>query len=259
MHSASDVDLLSSNATPVVLLELTSNCNLRCVYCSVSQPTHTGNDLALDDFEDLIQTLKERSVRSVIVNGTGETTFIPGWHRRVDALADHGFQLSITSNFAKLFTPEELETMARMDRIVVSIDTHNPSILRKIRRRVDLGNVLINMMGVITKSRVLGLPPPEFSWSCVLTDRVAHDFLEYIHFGIACGVKNFTICNLVKLADIDGAEQVQHVTTLETKALVALSNQIDEASRLVAEINGALTVVPGLIDSIREELVRRAR
>src|SRR5213079_2481089 len=48
------LDLLASDRTQVAHLEFTSRCNLRCVYCAVSQPTYSGRDLEHEQLESII-------------------------------------------------------------------------------------------------------------------------------------------------------------------------------------------------------------
>jgi hypothetical protein len=147
--------------------------NLRCVYCPVSQPLYQGVDMDIVDFDSLVQQLKARRVRMVGVNGHGETTMIRDWDQMVMRLADEGLCISIITNFARLLRLEKLEAMARISEIMISVDTHRPELQRAIRRRADIGNILINMNRVTATTSKLGLPKPNFTWSCVVTDQVA--------------------------------------------------------------------------------------
>jgi hypothetical protein len=252
-----DVDLLASPITRTFHLELTTNCNLRCVYCPVSQPWYEGKDMEVVDFDELVRMLKARRVRTLVVNGHGETTTIPGWHHKIAALADAGFRMSIISNFARLLTDEELAAMARISEIQVSVDSSRQEVLRAVRRRVDLGNILINMVGVTAAASRLGLPKPEFSWSCVVTDQVALDLVNHVQFGLACGVRHFTLCNLTKHDDIEGATKVRHVTALPEEDLRRVAQILGQAREIVEKAGGSLTIQAGLTDSIHQELATR--
>jgi Radical SAM superfamily len=252
-----NTDLLASPVTRTFHLELTSNCNLRCVYCPVSQPWYEGKDMEVADFDELVQMLKARRVRTLVVNGHGETTMIPGWHHKIIVLAAAGFRLSIISNFARLLTEEELGAMARISEIQISVDTHRQEVLRAIRRRVDLGNILINMAGITATASRLSLPKPEFSWSCVVTDQVALDLVNYIRFGLACGVRHFTLCNLTQHDDIKGARNVRHVTSLPDEELKQVSHLLVQTSAIIEKAGGTLTIQAGLIDCIDQELAIR--
>ena len=147
--------------------------------------------------------------------------------------------------------------MARIRRICVSIDTHRPEVLRKIRRNVSLGNILINMANTAAKAAELNLPCPEFIWNCVVTDKVASDFLDYLRFGITLGVKTFFVANLTKHEDVAGADNVKHVTTLPDAELKQFAQMLDEGCRLVDGIGGYIEVEAGLTDTIQQELDAR--
>jgi hypothetical protein len=249
-----DFDLLSSPLTRTFHLEFTSRCNLRCVYCPVSQPTYQGQDIEIADFDELIAMLKARRVQQVVVNGHGETTFVSGWQQWILALATAGFRLAIITNFARLLSPEERYAMAHISNIQVSVDTHRPEVLRKVRRRVELGDILINMTGVRAAAAAHDLPIPDFGWSCVVTDRVAEDLVDYVRFGLSCGVRSFYFCNLTKYDDIAGADNVRHVSTMPADALARFIASLEQARALVLAAGGEFDVQSGLVDSVQEQL-----
>src|SRR5205823_2860277 len=76
-------DLLVSLPAREVRLSLTTRCNLRCVYCAVSQSTYQGSDMTADVAHQataaILRIALEHKLRAVHVNGHGETTFVPGW------------------------------------------------------------------------------------------------------------------------------------------------------------------------------------
>jgi MoaA/NifB/PqqE/SkfB family radical SAM enzyme len=211
----------------------------------------------VDDFDLLVEQLKVRHISMVAVNGHGETTMLPDWHQRIMRLAEAGFGMRITTNFARLLRDEELEAMAHIKEIMVSIDTHRPELQRVIRRRVDIGNILINMNRVVATAEKLSLPSPNYIWNCVVSDKVALDLPDYVRFGLACGVRHFTLGNLTKYADIEGATNVQHVTTLPNKDLRRFLEVLAETREITTLAGAKLTIYSGLFDTVREELARR--
>jgi hypothetical protein len=251
------VDLYSSPISKVAFVEITSRCNLRCVYCAVSQPSYVGEDMEPDLLDDVIQVLKARQIKFIQVNAHGETTMVQGWHHRVNELAAAGIELQIITNFARLLSPDELAAMARIPRITISIDTHRPEVLRRIRRRVSLGNILINMANTAAKAAELNLPRPKFIWCSVITDKVALDFVDHLRFGMALGVKDFFVANLTKHDDIAGAENVNHVTTLPDAELSRFARMLDEGSAMVQAAGGYIEISAGLVDTVRQELAAR--
>jgi MoaA/NifB/PqqE/SkfB family radical SAM enzyme len=251
------IDLLSSPTSDMFHLEMTTRCDLRCVYCAVSQEWYHGVDMDIGDFDSLVQQLKDRRVKMIAVSGHGETTMIPDWHQKINLLADAGLRVRITTNFARVLRQEELEAMAHMSEIMVSIDTHRPELQRKIRRHVNIGNILINMTRVAASAAKLELPKPNFTWNCVVTDQVALDLVDYIHFGLSCGVRHFTLSNLTKYDDIKNATNVRHVTTLPVEDLRRFLELIKEVRAITSSAGAKLSIYSGLLDTVQDELTRR--
>jgi hypothetical protein len=256
-ESPLDADILKSRKTRIFQFEFTSRCNLRCVYCAVSQPDYVGRDMPTEDFDRLLESLKERHVEHVHLNGLGETTIVPDWQNKVCKVASHGLSMSIISNFARLMSEDELEAMAHVAHIEISIDSHRADLLQKLRRRVDVRNILTNMVRVHAAASRLGIPKPSFSWACVVSDKNAFDVVDYAHFALVCGVKQVTLCNLVEYEPVAGALKVNHVTTMPPGELARFARMIEAAKAIMSEAGGQLSVMAGLADAIADTLAQR--
>jgi sulfatase maturation enzyme AslB (radical SAM superfamily) len=85
-----DADLLAPGPIHEIRLDLTMRCNLRCVYCLVSQPWYDGQDMTSEVLEKavpgILQIAAHNQVGCLNVNGHGETTFIEGWTKVVELL-----------------------------------------------------------------------------------------------------------------------------------------------------------------------------
>jgi hypothetical protein len=252
-----NVDIYASPITKSAFVEITSRCNLRCVYCAVSQPQYVGQDMEAGLLDETVQILKTRDIGFIVVNAHGETTIVPGWHHRVNELAAAGIELQIITNFARLLLPEELAAMARIKTISISIDTHRPEVLRRIRRHVSLGNILINMTNTRAKAAELGLQPPKFIWNCVMTDKVAFDFVDYLRFGLTLGIREFFVANLTKHDDVAGAENVNHVTMLPDADLQRFARMVEQGREMVQAAGGYLEISAGLAETMQQELAAR--
>jgi molybdenum cofactor biosynthesis enzyme MoaA len=148
---------LEARSIECLLLTVTTNCNLRCTYCCVSQPWYTGQNLDISRLDHFISELSDYKVGLIQVNGHGETTMVEGWEKFCQKLLQQGFALCITSNFARLFTSDELQVLASMRFIIISIDTVNKELLRRIRRAVKLENILSNMKNIQNRAKAGGL------------------------------------------------------------------------------------------------------
>src|SRR4051812_27833774 len=101
-------DLLTSGRLHHAMIEVTSDCNLRCVYCAVSSPNWKGKTLPADKYAPLVDSLRKLGTKSVILHGHGETTFVEGWHKLAMMFLESGFSLITCSNLAKSFSDEEI-------------------------------------------------------------------------------------------------------------------------------------------------------
>ncbi|MGD1918421.1 MAG: radical SAM protein [Pleurocapsa sp.] len=164
-------DLLHSDITLDANIEFTSNCNLRCTYCAVSQPGYKGFTLQEDLVPPIISKLIDRGVETVALNGHGETTMLKNWVEMCQPLIDKIDYIQIISNFSKLFKENELSILAKFSRIYISIDTSDPKLLAETRRKVDLGVIVQNIYNIRAKAIELDVEAPKFIFSAGVYDR----------------------------------------------------------------------------------------
>jgi len=210
-----------------------------------------------DLLDEVIRISESAGVGFIQVNAHGETTMVPGWHHRVNDLAAAGIELQIITNFARLLSSEELAAMARIQRITISIDTHRPEVLRRVRRSVSLGNILINMANTALKRPNLACRGPKFIWCSVITDKVALDFVDYLRFGMALGVKIFLSPISQSTMILPVPKTANHVTTLPDAELISFAEMLDEGSAMVQAADGYIDISAGLVDTVRQELAVR--
>ncbi len=207
------VDPCATANTETVILELTSKCNLRCTYCSVSQADYVGKDMSDVQEELFFQGLLERRPRLLVLNGHGETTMIPGWERRVRRYIDH-FPVSMTSNFSRIFAPDELEVLSRFQSLNISLDTHDATLLALVRRRVKLENILTNLRNVRSTSAQLDRVSPKIHIFCTVYDRNVFDLDKFAEFLLPLGVTAVHWGNLMRHPDVDDGVNVNVLPSL---------------------------------------------
>lgn len=242
----------------LALLTITSNCNLRCTYCAVSQPGYFGekiqHDFDLSQIDKLIVDFKNLGVRIVQVNGHGETTMIKGWHTHAQKFLNEGFTVWILSNFARAFEPEEIDVLSRFERIIISIDTVDQKLLREIRRHSDVRTILTNILKVRAKAVAEGREPPRFSWNSVVSDAVAGTLVDYITTGLAVGVTQFDFLSLVKFPDLPNALNVYHPSTLPPERIQALLDELQQVREIAARMGASVSIQHGLEEPLKKAL-----
>lgn len=200
MPIAVDSGLLRPGPIRQVRFDLSSRCNLRCVYCAVSHPNYQGADMSDANARRVVTLIVELARHNhldpVDLNGHGETTFREGWTEICFALIERGIRVRLTSNFAKTFDENELEALACMDSIAISIDTADRKLLQSVRRRVDLRQIVTNMALVKTAALKLHRTPPKFGFLCGLYDKNALDWEAFARFVVASSVSHIGIWSL---------------------------------------------------------------
>lgn len=241
--------LLRSHQLHTVHIEITSRCNLRCTYCAVSSVGYEGRDLSADTIEPLIQELQELGVEVVNLNGHGETTFHDDWQAIFRAAIGKFPQTHLTSNLAMEYTDEDIELLSHLHHICVSIDTHDPILLKATRRKVNLGTILKNIHRI--RQAAVDRPAPSFSFSCVVHDKNISQLPEFAYFAISLGVCQVTFCNLTKYPDIPGAVNVYPVSDdSDPVSAAAALESLNAAEGILAAAGVGSFVESGLRDSL---------
>jgi hypothetical protein len=227
-------DLLTERVE-TVLFALTSNCNLRCTYCAVSLPSYVGSNFEL-----------------VQVSGHGETTILPNWAAHCRHFLDRGIAVCITSNFSNVFSDEEIDVLARMKFINVSIDTVDRELLKRLRRKVDLKTILYNMQNVRLRAKLAYGRDAAFSWQCTLSDAVIGGLVDWVQMGILYGVKHFTLGNLIEHRGLP--DSPKHVAKLSGSALKGACDTLRRARDAAAAARVGFQAQPGILEGINEAL-----
>ncbi|GAC1657549.1 MAG: hypothetical protein NVS9B12_09690 [Vulcanimicrobiaceae bacterium] len=244
-------DLLEPAALTSVRIDLTSRCNLRCVYCEVSQPEHAGEDMTDGVAASILSQLDALPYLQVAhVNGHGETTVKPGWEKTCAELQRRGLYLQIITNLSKTFTDEELAALAGMAKIVISIDTVDQDLLKRVRRKVELKQIVNN----ITLIRMAGMRTghmPDFGISCGLYDKNSRSIDDLARWAAVLGLVDVTFWDLVKLPDIEGAETVSTLAAMNDAELRTALQRIELAMSILRRYNIPYEVAGDFIAPLR--------
>lgn len=199
-----------------VLLELTSRCNLKCPFCTLSHPEYKGGDSSFD-VDQLIPILKRSRVKKVEVNNHGESTIVLGWEKVAQKLLENGFSVSITSNLAKAFSEEEIATLADLT-VYLSIDTIEPELFRKLRLGAYFNRVIQNVekIQLEKKRKKTGTA---MGWRTIICDATYLGVPQLIEYGLALGVSEFYFGHLQKMIDVKTSYNLKHLCDLTDKEI----------------------------------------
>jgi organic radical activating enzyme len=194
-----------SLAADLLIVELTSLCNLSCTYCSVSHPEYHGTTSPLNS-DEIISIAQKLGCKKIQLHLHGESTIVKGWEQIAEKLINNGYQVHLLSNLAKNFSMKEIEILAQLV-LSVSIDTLDSDLFKKIRRGSDLGTVLGNMFRIQAVRKSKGYSQ-DIKWNVVLCQETLESVFELIEVGVSLGVTQFFFCNLSEIEGLKGITSV---------------------------------------------------
>jgi MoaA/NifB/PqqE/SkfB family radical SAM enzyme len=225
-----DHDLLTAG-TSRVLFELTSRCNLKCVYCAVSQPSYHGQDLEVEHESIVAQTFALHPTE-VQISGHGETTLVRGWQLLAREFLRRGLPLSLTTNLSKKFSAEEINVLCELTRITVSCDTTDPELFAKLRRGSKLDAMERNLRAIVDTCRNRKRQQPYIALNCTVMQQNIGGLVDVVRWAIAHEISCVSLVNLVRYPPLEGVMTPQHPADVDPQGAL---EKIAEARRVARE------------------------
>lgn len=280
LHGVAD-DLLHITRLRQLGVELTTTCNLACVYCHFAPLTRRGKDADQGTVENLIDFVKQFPVDYVTLSGDAEITMYKGWDEVARRMLAANIELRTISNFSKgLFSEAEVDVFSQFREILISLDTCDAALLKKIRYRADLRTITTNMQLVRTRAIQMGRRMPHFVCNVVTHDINIGLADQTASFAMACGFTQINFVRFVELEEVSGgkndlrdnpnAQQVRRIRELDlqgaAKAVRAMQRTVEICkgkialhiqSDIVEEIN--LVINPDAANARKAEAVAPGR
>ncbi|MEK9945123.1 MAG: radical SAM protein [Alphaproteobacteria bacterium] len=245
-------------------VELTTTCNLACVYCHFAPLSRRGKDANPLLIEGIVDFLRDFPVDYVTMSGDAEITMLTGWTDVARRILAMGIDLRTISNFSKgIFSDEEVDVFSQFRQILISLDTSDAALLKKIRYRADLRTITLNMQLVRARAIATGRPIPEFVCNVVLHDKNVSHADKTVAFAIANGFAQVSMVRYVDLEEVSGgindlrdnpnATQVYQIRTLDDAGLHA-GVQALRAAVSLAENRINLSIQPDILEEINAGL-----
>ena len=115
-----------------VHLNLTSACNLRCVYCYADDRDSKPNHLTKHEHFDLLAELAQFGSSVVTLTG-GEPTLHPEWLSIANKAKESGHSLMLLTNAVRIAPDEIAQAASLFDLIKVSIDGSTENVHDRLR------------------------------------------------------------------------------------------------------------------------------
>ena len=219
-------------------LDIGSGCNLRCAYCceisSDEEKVERHQRITPVPYEALeaeIELIQRFGVSRVNITGWGETTIKPNWMKVVHTLADRGIPVTMISNFAKRLSEEEIRTLARFSSIVISCDTVNPEVAKRVRSPINMEVMFDNIRAL----RAIAPETPVLFWNATVSNLMIFELPQWVKAGIELGISQFNINSIIMTpyAQQKGAAiGLQHVSELSEGERERALHSLQEAEAL---------------------------
>jgi organic radical activating enzyme len=214
------------------MVEITTDCNLRCTYCAVSQPEWKAQTMPANVVTHVIDELHKLKTKTVILHGHGETTMVEGWAKIAEAMLVSGFELTICTNLSKQYSDAELNILSRFRSITVSLDTIDPILFRQLQAMAN------NITWV---------------WSSVVCDKTINELFKLVRYGHHMKVRTFCLCNL----SLEPNVTLRHVSQLSKQEAISALSMLGRIQKYCNDNRLLLDVKAGLLDTL-EKVVRGA-
>jgi|10_taG_2_1085330.scaffolds.fasta_scaffold00033_13 MoaA/NifB/PqqE/SkfB family radical SAM enzyme len=234
-------------------VEFTTNCNLKCTYCALSQPWYQGKapyygetkDRRIDlkiDTDKLIETLKRRNTKTINIHGHGETTILPDWHITARKFLNAGFDVIICTNLIKKFTAEECQILSELYSITVSLDSIDQKTFKELRGG-DIRQLIYNMTRIKAIAEENSLYQ-RWIWSVVVLDKSLPGLMDLVKMGLVLGVEAFCFCDFYKEDIETTAQGVKDLTPQQRRSANKIIKEVQEycvmhGAKFMTSLDGA--------------------
>ncbi len=163
---------------PVVMIEPTNICNLKCPLCPSGNGTLKRKKGYMDfsTFKKVIDEIKYRSFMVVLWN-QGESYLNKDFLKMVEYASDSGlFTLASTNANVDLEIEETIQS--GLDSIIISLDGTTQETYNKYRVNGDLNKVLENVKNLVKTKKKLKTKNPLIRWQFLVMKHNEHEIEE---------------------------------------------------------------------------------
>jgi len=240
-------DLTDAVVPEMVWLELTSRCNLRCIYCHQATREFVHHELPLKTIDSVVDALIGLGVPQVSLTGRGENTVIAGWEVHAERLLDAGVKVMIITNLARPITEHEARTFARMKEVCLSIDTVDRTMFKQLRTG-DVRIALENVAKILAANQRLRNPDFTMRWSAVVTAATAPGLLDVAAMAVALGVSRVEFHCLIGIDGILPDRRPATLDEMDPVTVAGIGAAVQAAEKFLIDRLGpqGVFVAPGL-------------
>jgi MoaA/NifB/PqqE/SkfB family radical SAM enzyme len=184
----------------------------------------------------------------MILSG-GEVTFMSNWRSIIERLWSQNFSVMMITNVAKIMSDKEIETLALLNQILISIDTPDHELAKIYRSKTQLENIVYNIVRIRSYCAATDRATPPMTFHCTLGAQTVRSLPELVSLAYACGVPHIHINEVTMHGDFQF--EYKPVTYFTEKNRAETINIFNSSFALAQKLGVRVSVVDGLIDAIQ--------
>jgi MoaA/NifB/PqqE/SkfB family radical SAM enzyme len=248
-------DLLSARPQ-VLIIEVTSKCNLRCAYCPKSDADYDAQPYVNRDLSDaalrrLYEDAKALGIAQITISGVGETAMFSGWHERLaDFLDDRSLKVYMVSNMVRVLDDADLNALCKLHHLQVSFDSADPTMVRKLRSNASLRSIIFNIVRLRAKKDQLGYGPTIIV-NCTTCRENIGELAGLARLCRVLGIDRLNISAMISFSRANPFGALDEMTDDERRKLAV---QLAEVERILAGSGTAVSIDARVSQSARSAL-----
>lgn len=213
------IDPLHSYDFDTMIVEVTSRCNLRCIFCPKSI---AGNDkipgrdmdMPVDLIDKTLELMHQIRPHAVAMVGVGELTFRKDWLSIADRFFNDEMAFTLNSNFGRLYSDQELDALLRFTVITISIESADPVTQKELRKAVDLSKIVANIRALQQRAKTRGVALPELRVNCTVSDRNAYGIYDLAELCVELDIDQFNLSSFYEMEGLEshGIHSIDHLS-----------------------------------------------
>ena len=178
---------------PVVMIEPTNICNLKCPLCPSGNDTlkRSKGYMNILTFEKIIDEIKDRSFMVVLWN-QGESFLNKDFLKMIKYASERGLFTLVSTNANIELNAEEI-IHSGLDSIIVSLDGATQEIYNKYRINGDLSKVIKNVDNLVEAKKKLKSSKPIIRWQFLVMKHNEHEIDDIKKLADKHGVNNLEL------------------------------------------------------------------
>lgn len=182
-------------------LEITTKCNLNCIFCDHAYLNIRGENLILNDFKAILNKLP--NLRHLSPQGLGEPLLNPDFFSMLEIAKSKSINTYVNTNFT-IFSEEKAKRLAVLaDTLVISLSAASSETYENVHRGAPFEKVVENIRRFMQIKGSLRQKTAEVQIKFIIINKNVQEMQKLITLAADLGVKNICFDDLIPFKEIN--------------------------------------------------------